>query len=47
LATSDIGGATPDQPVGARRIESLDLLRGFAVLGILAANVVGFARTGP
>lgn len=47
MATSDIGGATPDQPVGARRIESLDLLRGFAVLGILAANVVGFARTGP
>lgn len=34
-------------PVYSGRIESLDLLRGFAVLGILAANVVGFARTGP
>ncbi len=30
-----------------RRIASLDIVRGFAVLGILAANVVGFARTGP
>ena len=47
--------ATPDQPAPAPRIRpvtsdriaSLDIVRGFAVLGILAANVVGFARTGP
>ena len=47
--------ATPDQPapsprtrpVTSDRIASLDIVRGFAVLGILAANVVGFARTGP
>ena len=50
-------GAAPDQPLTApplagqpvidRRIASLDIVRGFAVLGILTANVVGFARTGP
>ena len=57
MATTIEEGAAPDQPatppattgrpVIDRRIASLDIVRGFAVLGVLAANVVGFARTGP
>ncbi len=38
--------ATPDEPAVAGRIGSLDLIRGVAVLGILAANMVGFALPG-
>lgn len=38
------GGATPAPPrAGPRRLESLDLIRGVAVLGILAINIAGFA----
>lgn len=40
------GAATPDEPAPAGRIRSLDLVRGFAVLGILAANMVAFALPG-
>ena len=35
--------ATPDLPPG-RRITSLDFIRGIAVVGILWANIVGYAR---
>ncbi len=40
------GGATPDlAPVsGAERISSLDFIRGIAVMGILAANIVAFGQ---
>lgn len=38
------GGATPDQPISAgERLVSLDFIRGFAVLGILFANVVAYS----
>lgn len=37
------GVATPDQPVGGR-ISSLDFIRGIAIVGILWANIVGYAR---
>lgn len=40
------GAATPDEPAPAGRIRSLDIVRGFAVLGILAANMVAFALPG-
>lgn len=37
--------ATPDQPVGGgERIASLDFIRGIAVMGILAANIVAFGQ---
>lgn len=40
--------ATPDTPVApavaGQRLASLDLIRGFAVLGILAANIVAFGQ---
>ena len=40
--------ATPDSPVtpavAGQRLGSLDLIRGFAVLGILAANIVAFGQ---
>jgi uncharacterized protein len=42
-APFDAGKATtPDQPAG--RISSLDFIRGIAVVGILWANIVGYAR---
>jgi uncharacterized protein len=42
-APFDAGRATtPDQPAG--RISSLDFIRGIAVVGILWANIVGYAR---
>ena len=43
--------ATPDQPEGAApvtggaRLANLDFIRGIAVLGILAANIVAFGQT--
>ncbi len=39
--------ATPDQPLPARaadRLAGLDLIRGIAVMGILAANIVAFGQ---
>lgn len=38
--------ATPDEPSAPARIYSLDLIRGVAVLGILAANMTVFAMSG-
>ena len=35
--------ATPDQPA-ASRISSLDFIRGVAVLGILATNIIGYSQ---
>ena len=47
-ASPDIGAATPDEPhlpeSGGQRIASLDFIRGIAVLGILAANIVAFGQ---
>ena len=44
----DVGQATPDGQVAPatrdQRLGSLDLIRGFAVLGILAANIVAFGQ---
>lgn len=43
----DSPGATPDQPAPARgtdRLAGLDLIRGIAVMGILAANIVAFGQ---
>ncbi|MCP5397461.1 MAG: DUF418 domain-containing protein [Sphingomonadaceae bacterium] len=42
-------GATPDEPqmvapVGQQRLLSLDFIRGIAVMGILAANIVAFGQ---
>ncbi len=44
-----IGSTTPRaEPVSAfERLTSVDVLRGFALLGILAMNIVGFAWPGP
>ena len=36
-------GATPDQPQTAGRVESLDLIRGIAVMGIVISNMTTFA----
>ncbi|GGD55437.1 DUF418 domain-containing protein [Croceicoccus mobilis] len=41
----EIAARTPDQ--AEARLTSLDLVRGFAVLGILLPNLVSFARPGP
>lgn len=35
-------GATPDLPKAQQRVESLDLIRGIAVMGIVIANMSGF-----
>ena len=45
-AAEDVAAATPDTaPVSAaQRIASLDFLRGIAVMGILAANIVAFGQ---
>ena len=37
--TTTIAGATPDLPKTQQRVESLDLIRGIAVMGIVIANV--------
>lgn len=44
-AAAASGGATtsPAQPGAATRIATLDIVRGVAVMGILAMNIVGFA----
>ena len=42
--------ASPFQPcptTEASRIESLDVLRGFALLGILLLNIIGFGMLSP
>ena len=36
-----------DPPLPADRIATLDILRGVAVMGILAMNIVGFAMPFP
>lgn len=42
---AETGGAAQIAPVSsAERIESLDFIRGIAVMGILAANIVGFGQ---
>lgn len=38
---------TPQPVTEASRIESLDLLRGFALLGILLLNIIGFGLPSP
>lgn len=39
-------GTTVDQPQASSRLSSLDFIRGIAVIGILWANIVGYARPG-
>lgn len=43
MSSGMVVDATPDKPAGGR-IGSLDFIRGIAVLGILASNIVTFAR---
>src|SRR3954465_1980574 len=40
------GGGMSDAAPGRERIAALDIVRGFAVMGILAMNIVGFAMPG-
>lgn len=43
LPSSDTAFGAP-QPIGYSRLEGLDFTRGVAVMGILAANIVGFGQ---